>query len=721
MSDVRDERSANRLIEEKSPYLLQHAYNPVDWYPWGDEAFQKARQENKPIFLSIGYSTCHWCHVMEHESFEDEVTAALMNDLFVNIKVDREERPDVDRVYMTTVQALTGQGGWPLSVWLTPDLKPFFGGTYFPPQSHYGRPGFRELLQSIGQTWQEQRAQVNGSAEKIFQTLAQQEIALGSAGEFSFSSQVEGLEHALDTGYLQIAQSYDPDLGGFGQAPKFPRPSTFNFLFRYWARTAEGPALDMTLDTLRKMWAGGMYDHLGGGFHRYSVDAYWRIPHFEKMLYDQAQLVCSYLDAFQVTGERFFEDVARDVLDYVLRDMTDPAGGFYSAEDADSAPDTEHPDQKEEGAFYMWTLSEVERAVGKADAAIFMGLFGVIEEGNSISDPTGELGNRNVLYRAMTIAQAARRFRRSAGEIEEIIHRGRDSLLEIRGRRLRPHLDDKVITAWNGLMVSALARAFSTLGEARYLEAAIRAAEFVSSELYEEASGTLLRRFRDGEARHPAHLEDYAFLVQGLLDLYEAGFDGRWLDLAESLSETQNRLFWDRASSGFYDTSGADPSIILRTRETHDGAEPSGSSVAAGNLLRLAWMLDRPEWRRLAEETIGSVSRLLETSPIAMPQMLVTVDFALDPPRQIVIAGETGAEDTRAMLEIITSRFLPHRVLMLVEGQEARLTGKAGEFYGSLERVDGKATVYVCENYACQLPTNDPTTLAAILDDDPAN
>jgi uncharacterized protein YyaL (SSP411 family) len=716
MSELDKELPANRLAEEKSPYLLQHAHNPVDWYPWGEEAFEKARRDDKPIFLSIGYSTCHWCHVMERESFENAVTAGLMNDLFVNIKVDREERPDVDHVYMTAVQALTGHGGWPLSVWLTPDLKPFFGGTYFPPESHYGRPGFPEILQSIGQTWVEKRSQIDGSANQIYRTLAQQASSFGLVEEFSFDSRRDHFEQILDKGYFQIAQSYDARQGGFGQAPKFPRPVTFNFLFRYWARTEEGPALDMTLDTLRKMWAGGMFDHLGGGFHRYSVDDFWRIPHFEKMLYDQAQLACSFLDAFQISSQSFFETVARDTLEYVLRDMTDSQGGFYSAEDADSAPDPERPDHKEEGAFYLWTSEEIDQALATDEAARFKEIFGIVEAGNSISDPTGELGNRNVLYQALSVGQAARRFKQSAEEIEALIDRGKQSLLEVRGQRLRPHLDDKIITAWNGLMISAFSRAASILGESRYLEAASRAAEFVVNELCDTESATLLRRFREGEARHPAHLEDYAFLVQGFLDLYESDFEIRWLELAVNLTETQNRLFWDEATTSFFATSGEDPSIILRAREVHDGAEPSGSAVAAANLLRLAWILDRREWRQMAEQVFGSVSRLLETSPISMPQMLTSIDFALEPPRQIVIVGEPDSEDTRRLLEVVGERFLPHKILLMTGSQETPVLGKAAEFYGSLERLEGKATAYVCENYACRLPTNDPAVLASILD-----
>jgi len=712
-----ENKPANRLIHEKSPYLLQHAHNPVDWYPWGEEAFEKAREEGKPIFLSIGYSTCHWCHVMERESFENEEIAALMNELYVNIKVDREERPDVDRVYMTTVQALTGHGGWPMSVWLTPDLKPFYGGTYFPPDSQHGRPGFPEILRSINETWNQRRQQVEESSEKIFQALVQQGTASGTGGEYAVESQVGTLLAAADKGYAQFGSSYDVDQGGFSSAPKFPRPATFNFLLRYWARNDKGPALKMTLDTLRKMWAGGMYDHLGGGFHRYSVDAFWRVPHFEKMLYDQAQLVNAYLEAYQVTDDRFFADVAGDVLEYVLRDMTDPAGGFYSAEDADSAIDSTRPDEKEEGAFYMWTLEEIAQILDAETASAMVDAFGVSEIGNTISDPTGELGNRNVLYRALTAEQTAKRLDRSEAEIALTLEHGMKLLLEARADRPRPPLDDKIVTAWNGLMISAFARAGRVLDEDRYLQAATRAAEFIQDKLVDSDTGTLLRRYRDGEARHPAHLEDYAFLTQGLLDLYEAGFEARWLALATRLTEIQNESFWDVEGGGFYDTSGKDDSIILRTREVHDGAEPSGNSIAASNLLRLAWILDRPEWREMAEHTIGAVSGLLETSPVAMPQMLATVDFALEPPQQIILVGAADSEDMGRMIQAIYHRFLPRKILLQLDGSDTEIgVGKAGDFYRSLEALDGKATAYVCEDFACRLPTNDPAQLEQFLD-----
>jgi uncharacterized protein YyaL (SSP411 family) len=604
-----------------------------------------------------------------------------------------------------------------MSVWLTPDLKPFYGGTYFPPVSRQGQPGFPEILQSISETWNQRRQQVEESSEKIFQSLLQQGTATSTPTGFSLGEQSDSLRTALDRGYSQFARSFDVDQGGFSGAPKFPRPSTFNFLLRYWARSDKAPALGMTLDTLKKMWAGGMYDHLGGGFHRYSVDAFWRVPHFEKMLYDQAQLVLSYLEAFQITGDQFFADVASDVLEYVLRDMTDPAGGFYSAEDADSAIDPTHPHAKEEGAFYMWTLQEIAEILDAETASTIVDAFGVSEIGNSITDPTGELRNRNVLYQALTAKQTAKRLDRSESEITIALEHGKNVLLEARARRPRPHLDDKIITAWNGLMISAFARAGRILDEDRYLRAATQASEFIERELFDSDSGTLLRRFRDGQAHHPAHLEDYAYLAQGLLDLHEAGFEMRWLELATRLTETQNDQFWDNEGGGFYDTSGDDDSIILRTREVHDGAEPSGNSIAANNLLRLGWILDRPEWRELAERTIGAVGGLLETSPVAMPQMLATVDFALESPQQIVIVGDADSADTRELIQAVYRRFLPRKILLLVDqtSDQSRF-GKAGEFYDSLESLDGKATAYVCENYACRLPTNDVAQLEQFLD-----
>jgi len=706
----------NRLINEKSPYLLQHAFNPVDWHPWGNEAFEKARQENKPIFLSIGYSTCHWCHVMERESFENSDIAKIMNEYFICIKVDREERPDVDKVYMTAVQAMTGSGGWPMSVWLTPNLQPFFAGTYFPPDSRYGRSGFPDLLKRLHTAWMEQREQVLKSGEEIIATL-QEHTAISAAPDSTLL-----FAPILRAAYSQFYSSYDERLGGFGNAPKFPRPVVFNFLLRYRARTNEKGALEMTLATLKTMWAGGMNDHLGGGFHRYAVDAYWRVPHFEKMLYDQAQLVWSYLEAYQITKEEFFANAAREILDYVLRDMTHPEGGFYSAEDADSAPDPSHPDEKEEGAFYLWRQQEISDLLGNEKAEIFNYCYGVSDSGNTISDPQGEFHDKNVLYAAYTLPEAARRFKRAESEIKAILDESKQKLLEIRKTRPHPHLDDKIITAWNGLMISAFARAHQVLDEPKYLQAAERAADFVLSKLYNAQTKILMRRYRDGEAKFSAHLDDYAFLTLGLIDLYEASFNLKWLESAIALTETQNRLFWDKISGGFYDTAGADETILLRTKEDYDGAEPAANSIAVLNLLRLSPMLDKKEWWEMAEKTLRLFGSRLQSIPHAMPQMLVAVEFSLDKPKQIIIAGKREAPDTRAMLRAVHEGFIPNKILLLADGDEGQnYLGKYLPFIKSMTMIDGKATAYVCENYVCQLPTTAIGVMVKLLEAKPGN
>src|SRR5881398_402543 len=546
----------NRLAQEKSPYLLQHAHNPVDWYPWGKEAFAKARSENKPIFLSIGYSTCHWCHVMAHESFENEEVAATMNREFVNIKIDREERPDVDRVYMTFVQATTGGGGWPMSVWLTPDLKPFVGGTYFPPEDRYGQPAFKSVLERIATAWKQDHDKIVEQGSKIVDVLRESQSAAPFDGKIDAS--------VMDAAFKQIDRSYDPKEGGFGNAPKFPRPVTLNFLMRFYARDSTGDsgkhALDMALFTLGKMAAGGMHDHIGGGFHRYSVDRYWHVPHFEKMLYDQAQLAVAYIDALQILRDPHlnplpgqgeadakapvrveFEAVARDILDYVARDMTSKEGGFFSAEDADSpVVGIDDPSHKKtaEGVFYIWTKKEIDDALGDS-AEVFDFHYGVQAHGNAPegSDPHDEFRGKNILIERHTIAETARHFKKSEAEIAKSLAESRQKLFAIRVKRPRPHLDDKVIAAWNGLMISAYARAAQVLDDPRYLEIATRAARFVRSNLYEEKSKLVYRNYRDGRSDIEGFADDYAFVIQGVLDLYQASFDVDWLKFAVELQE----------------------------------------------------------------------------------------------------------------------------------------------------------------------------------------
>ncbi|HEV8186001.1 MAG TPA: thioredoxin domain-containing protein, partial [Chthoniobacterales bacterium] len=567
----------NRLAHEKSPYLLQHADNPVDWMPWNEEAFAKARAENKAIFLSIGYSTCHWCHVMAHESFEDHATAEIMNREFVNIKVDREERPDVDRVYMTFVQATTGHGGWPMSVWLTPDLKPFVGGTYFPPEDRYGHPGFRKVLERIAAAWKQDREKIAAQATQIAETL--REAASGDKREAANLG-----ADTLEAAYQQIARSYDPQEGGFGGAPKFPRPVTLNFLFRIFARGRVAQvsnlpatdsatwkvappakqALEMNLFTLRKMAAGGMHDHVGGGFSRYSVDAFWHVPHFEKMLYDNGQLAVAYADAFQITREPLFEEVTRDILDYVRRDMTAPEGGFYSAEDADSIIEHGKPAHAE-GAFYVWTQAEIEAALG-GDAEVFNFHYGVEPHGNAPAgaDPHGEFTGKNILIQRHTITETARHFDRGEEEVSRVLSEARCKLFGLRAKRPRPHLDDKIITAWNGLMISGFARAAQVVDECDYVAAAEHAAAFIRSHLYDESTKTLVRNYREGRSAAKGFADDYAFVIQGLLDLYEASFNVEWLKFAIDLQETQDRLFYDAENGGYFSGAGTDPSILFR-------------------------------------------------------------------------------------------------------------------------------------------------------------
>ena len=707
----------NRLAQEKSPYLLQHSHNPVEWYPWGEEAFEKARRESKPIFLSVGYSTCHWCHVMAHESFENEEIAALMNREFVNIKVDREERPDVDRVYMTFVQATTGGGGWPMSVWLTPDLKPFVGGTYFPPEDRYGQPAFRNVLERIATAWKENHDKIVEQGGKIVEALRESQSATTAEGKIDAA--------ILDAAYRQLERSYDPKEGGFGNAPKFPRPVTFNFLTRFYARDLNGEsgkhALEMALFTLRKMAAGGMHDHIGGGFHRYSVDRYWHVPHFEKMLYDQAQLAIAYLDAFQITRDRQYESVARDILDYVARDMVSKEGGFFSAEDADSpviaaGADRGHLETKE-GAFYVWTEKEIDAALGNA-ADIFAFHYGVQPQGNAPegSDPQDEFRGKNILIERHTIAETAQHFKKTGEEVKNSLAQSRAKLFSIRAKRPRPHLDDKIIAAWNGLMISAYARAAQILDEPRYLEIATRAGKFLRTNLYEEKSKLLYRNYRGGRSDIEGFADDYAFVIQGLLDLYEASFDVEWLKFAVELQETQDRFFFDEKTGGYFSTSGKDQSVFLRMKDDNDSAEPAASSVAALNLFRLAQFRDDKQIAERARKTIDTFATTLSHFPSAMPQMLVALDYSLSKPRQIVIAGKKNAPETKTLLREVNTHFLPKTILCLADGAEGqKYLGEQNEAIRAMSPIDGKPAAYVCENFACKAPVTDPAPLSELL------
>jgi uncharacterized protein len=707
----------NGLAHEKSPYLLQHAHNPVDWYPWGEEAFAKARRENKPIFLSVGYSTCHWCHVMAHESFESEEVAAIMNREFVNIKMDREERPDVDRVYMTFVQATTGGGGWPMSVWLTPDLKPFVGGTYFPPDDRYGQPAFRTVLERIATAWKEDHDKIVEQGTKIVEALRESQSAAPAEGKIDAA--------VLDAAYKQLDRSYDPKEGGFGNAPKFPRPVTLNFLTRFSARDPKSDdgkhALEMALFTLRKMAAGGMHDHIGGGFHRYSVDRYWHVPHFEKMLYDQAQLAVAYLDAYQITKDKPYESVARDILDYVARDMTSKEGGFFSAEDADSpvVAGIDDPGHRKtaEGAFYIWTKKEIDDALGDI-AEIFDFHYGVQPHGNApeVSDPHDEFRGKNILIARHSIAETADRFRKSKEEIGKLLAESRERLIAIRSKRPRPHLDDKIIAAWNGLMISAYARAAQVLDEPRYLEIATCAGSFLRANLYDPSGKILYRSYREGRSNVEGFADDYALVIQGLLDLYEASFDIEWLKFAIQLQETQDRLFFDQRNGGYFSNSGQDENVFVRMKDDNDGAEPAASSVAALNLLRLSQIRDDPKIAKRAKNTIDAFATVLSHFPSTMPQMLVALDYSLSKPRQIVIAGKNDSPETRALLKEVRRHFLPKAILLLADGGEGQKSlGEKNEAIRGMSLVHGKPAAYVCENFTCKAPVTDPKELATLL------
>ena len=712
----------NRLAHERSPYLLQHAGNPVDWFAWQEEAFAKARAEDKPIFLSVGYSTCHWCHVMEHESFVDPVTADLLNRHFVSIKVDREERPDVDRVYMSFVQATVGSGGWPMSVFLTPDLKPFFGGTYFPPSSRWGKPGFPDVLRELARVWKDERARVDQAAGELFDRLRQ---VTNTDGRSRAEHQVAGPE-ALDEGVEQFQVAFDRRYGGFGGAPKFPRPSELIFLLREYARrsaggrNAQAPLL-MATETLRAMALGGMRDHVGGGFHRYSVDAEWRVPHFEKMLYDQAQLVLAYLEAAQATGEPFFSEVAEDTLAYVLRDMTDPQGGFYSAEDADSVPVEHAADPsaaRTEGAFYIWADAELGDLLGD-DAAIARRRFGIEAGGNAPHDPLGEFAGKNLLYVSESLEDIAARTGLDRASVSAALTRVREKLFAARSRRPRPHLDDKVLTAWNGLMIAAFARAARVLPDSRsrgaYLLAARRAAEFIESRLWKGTSRQLLRRYREGDAGIDGYAEDHAFLVFGLIELFQADGDLRWLEWARALQAEQDDKFWDAEEGGWFSTTGRDPAVLLRLKEEQDGAEPAASSISALNVMTLVHLIPDEAGRARAERTLARLGPRIGAAGRAVPMMLSALSTWHQGLAQIVIVGDPAAEQTRRLTHELASHYLPYSIVIPVTpGPAQESLSRVLDFVGAMSP-GGGAAVYVCRDFSCQAPVSTPDALGPIL------
>jgi uncharacterized protein len=675
----------NRLAREKSPYLLQHQHNPVDWFAWGEAAFARARAEDKPIFLSIGYSTCHWCHVMERESFENEGVARFLNEHFISIKVDREERPDVDRIYMTFVQAMAGQGGWPLNCFLTPDLKPFYGGTYFPPDNRHGRAGFLTVLEQVQKAWTGHRKELLDSARQMQERLGQA-MALEATPGLALGRAV--LRRAGE----ELKRLYDPVQGGFSQAPKFPQPSLPSLLLHYGLRFSDSEATRMVLHTCERMAAGGICDQLGGGFARYSVDERWLVPHFEKMLYDNAQLAQLYLDGFLVSGREPFAAVARDIFRYVLRDMTHPEGGFYSAEDADS--------EGKEGKFYCWTRAELAKLLSPEEFNVAAKYFGVTAEGNFVdhSDPE-PLPGQNVLSVAHPELSAADR---------PLLQAATEKMFRMRCRRVRPHLDDKVLVSWNGLMLGALARAAVVLGQDSYHAAAEKNLAFLKSRLWDAKTATLYHRWRDGERDAVQLLDAYACLLGGVLDLYETTLDPQHLELAVALAETMLRKFYDPEHGGFWQSAGDTGDLILRVKEDYDGALPSGNSVATLALLRLAAITAKPKPKEAAERTLRLFADRLQRLPQAVPHLLLALDFSLEEPSRVVIAGPVAAPATQQLLRAAHSVYRPNRVV-------CGTAGAVDPFARTLPETGGKPTAYLCIGTSCRPPTTDPEKLKALL------
>ena len=689
----------NRLIDETSPYLLQHATNPVDWYPWGKEAFDKARRENKPVFLSIGYSTCHWCHVMEEESFSDEQVAALLNKHFVSVKVDREERPDIDRVYMVVTQAITGRGGWPNTVFLTPDKKPFFAGTYFPKESRWGLPGLMALLPKVAQVWQNDRQNVRKSADQITASLVERNKITpgGPPGR-----------QIIDATREALASAYDPENGGFGQAPKFPTAHKLTFLLRrnYYAQDAQ--ALAMVENTLTRIRLGGIYDQIGYGFHRYSTDEKWRVPHFEKMLYDQALLAMAYTEAYQATGKPLYSRTVRETFAYILRDMTSPEGGFYSAEDADS--------EGVEGKFYLWTTAQVQERLGKGSARWFRKIYNLEDDGNFISQEANQPAGSNILYLAQTPAAIAAEQGISEKKLLQRLEKSRLGLFAARSKRIHPFKDDKILTDWNGLMIAALAKAGRVFSEAQYTSAAERAADFILRKL-QDSDGRLLKRYRQGKAGLPAHLDDYAFMVWGLLELYESTFKPIYLQQAIGFNDRMITHFWDESTGGLFMTADDSERLLIRTKQIDDGAIPSGNSVAAVNLLRLGHMTGRTDYLSYAERIAKAFSATIEKYPAGYAHLMMALEFALHPRFEVVIAGRPGARDTVAMLEALHRQFAPDKVVVLrpSDPTEAAEITRMAPFTRFMEPYDGRATAYVCTDFVCRLPTTDISQMLANL------
>lgn len=679
----------NRLIHEKSPYLLQHAHNPVDWYPWGEEAFKKAKEEGKPVFLSIGYSTCHWCHVMEKESFENEKVAELLNRSFVCVKVDREERPDIDNIYMSVCQALTGRGGWPLTILMTPEKKPFYAATYIPRESRYGIPGMIDLIPAITDLWNNKRYQLMDSAESITS-------AVSSYDEQEHGSDID--DNLLHIAFKQIESNFDREYAGFGRAPKFPAPHHLTFLLRYWKRTGNANALEMTERTLDSMRMGGVYDQIGFGFHRYSTDRQWLVPHFEKMLYDQAMIVIALAETFQATGNPSHKDTAKEILTYLKRDMLSQEGGFYSAEDADS--------EGEEGKFYLWTTEEIEDILGKDDAALFNDIFNIKTEGNFAEEHTTVFSGRNIPHMTRSLDDTTSASSKHMEDTITSMERSRRELFNEREKRIHPSKDDKILTDWNGLTIVALSRAAQAFNEENYTKIAENAADFFINEMTDD-NGKMKHRYRQGEAAIDAFLEDYAFFIWGLIELYQTNFRTEYLEHAIKLNNYLLAHFVDNDNGGFFHTSDQAEELIFRSKEVYDGAIPSGNSVCIMNLLKLAKITGNAELEDIAHRTMKAFASKITAAPIGYTQFMSAVDLALKASVELVIVGDTEDPDTKEIIQFINERFIPEKVLLLRSMSNIDKISNIAPFTKDMDQKNGKTTVHICQDHTCKLPSND--------------
>ncbi|MBK7498919.1 MAG: thioredoxin domain-containing protein [Ignavibacteriales bacterium] len=687
----------NKLINEKSPYLLQHAYNPVNWFPWGDEAFEIANSEDKPIFLSIGYSTCHWCHVMEKESFEDDEVAKLMNDAFVSIKVDREERPDIDGIYMSVCQMITGSGGWPLTIVMTPDKKPFFTGTYFPKQNRFNRIGMMELIPRLKEIWITKKDEVIKSANEIASSLNNQNL-------ISDTTVID--KSVLDKAYDELSKRYDETNGGFGSAPKFPSPHNLLFMLRYWKSRNQPKALEMVEKTLTEMRHGGIYDHIGFGFARYSTDQNWLVPHFEKMLYDQAMLVMAYTETYLVTKNNFYKETAQEILEYVLRDMTHPEGGFYSAEDADS--------EGEEGKFYLWDADELRNVLDKKESDFAIKVFSIADDGNWIDESKGMMPGTNILHLNKSTTELANEFNLSEDDFKKKLESVRKKIFLYREKRIHPHKDDKVLTDWNGLMISALAKASQAFGDDRYSEVAIKSYSFIEKYLTEK-DGRLIHRFRDGESGLPAHIDDYAFMINASIDLYETTFEIEYLKRAIKLNDILMKEFWDEQSGGFYFTSSTSEKLIARQKDVYDGAVPSGNSVALLNLIRLSRFTSNIYFEKKAYVIVKYFSGYVSKSPSAFCMFMCGLDFLFSASTEVVIVSDNKDNIANKGINLIRSVFNPNKVVILKFDNTTTDYSELLSFTNYMKMKDNNTTFYVCRDYTCNQPVNSLIELEKLL------